>query len=76
MKRLLFGIALIVLLAVGLAACTMPETVVVEREPDCGDTERYIVSAPLVHPYITAWQGGAEAAAEELGVEIVFLAPG
>ena len=75
MKRLLLGITLMVLLAVGLAACTMPETVVVEREADCGDTERYIVSAPLVHPYITAWQGGAEAAAEELGVEIVFLAP-
>ena len=77
MKRLFIGMTLMVLLAlaVALAACTMPETVVVEKEPECGDTERYIVSAPLVHPYITAWQGGAEAAAEELGVEIVFLAP-
>ena len=77
MKRFLFGMTLMVLAAaiVVLAACTMPETVVVEKEAECGDTERYIVSAPLVHPYITAWQVGAEAAAEELGVEIVFLAP-
>ncbi len=77
---------LMAVLAIGLsmAACTVPaapqtvtvvETVIVEKEQDCGATERYIVSAPLVHPYITAWQGGAEAAAEELGVEIIFIAP-
>lgn len=54
MKRLLFGMTLMALVAavLVLAACTMPETVVVEKEADCGDTERYIVSAPLVHPYI------------------------
>ena len=46
----------------------------VEKEEVC-DTERYIVSAPLVHPYITQWQAAAEIAAEDLGVEIIFIAP-
>ena len=56
MKRLLLGTTLMVLLAVGLAACTMPETVVVEREADCSDTERYIaleISANLLQVAFT-----------------------
>lgn len=50
------------------------KVVEVEKEEVC-DKERYVLTAPLVHPYITAWQVGAEAAAEELGVELVFFTP-
>ncbi|MCG2766824.1 MAG: substrate-binding domain-containing protein [Anaerolineae bacterium] len=50
------------------------ETVVTEKQPEC-EKPRYVVTAPLIHPYHTTMQTGAEAAGRDLGVEVIWLTP-
>ncbi|MCL4488852.1 MAG: sugar ABC transporter substrate-binding protein [Chloroflexi bacterium] len=52
------------------------QTVVVQVTPNvtCAKPS-YVITAPLVHPYITQWQTAAEEAGKELGVEVVYLSP-
>ena len=40
--------------------------------PEC-PKEKYALTAPLIHPYVTQWAVGGEGAAKELGFELVYL---
>lgn len=85
---LLFPLAILLMQCAPLPAGTagvpvaqtvvVQQTVVVEKQvtPSAACAKQvYVLTAPLVHPYIAQWQASAEATGAELGVEVIYLSP-
>ena len=54
-------------------------TVVVEKEvvveEEYTGRPRYVLTAPIIHPYIDQWHTGGEWAADEVGGELLYFSP-
>ncbi len=71
MKRIFKWLSLALLAVFLLTACGQAETAD-EPESTC-EQDRYVIAMPLVHPYLTIMNQGAEQAAKDLGVELIWL---
>ncbi len=70
--------SIFVLLASACGQAPTPEPVEVTKEvvviqqAECAKN-RYVVTSPIIHPYLTEMNRGAEQAAADLGIELVWL---
>ena len=71
MKRKVVWLSLVLLTVFLLAACGQAKTA--EKQEVACEQDRYVIAMPLVHPYLTIMNQGAEQAAKDLGVELIWL---
>lgn len=68
-KIVMLALALTVILL--LVACGQSNSG--GSQTEACEKDRYVIAMPVVHPYLTIMNQGAEKAAEDLGVELIWL---